>query len=466
MPTVVLTGVEEAEAMAAGSSELKYVFAAQGVSERVQALFYHHGVTTLARLSTFTESDTVLREVLKDSMGLDSATSLSARAEVSGVICSYKTAGTRTEEVSKHQGVMDANRQGKPLLGSEYLVMRNAFEAAYGRLEDIDAPARVYIEKRVSEMEAGDMRAESLQSVLNRDQDGDEIFVPHYDSAGNMKLRKSVIDIADPSNPEELRRRLAVMINGLVMIAMTHTNRKELQGVRPDLLHSYVGYLLGEHVWLLIARDSEGHTVVAPHWPLVIKYEFAIRKRAYRIMQESGTPFQIALRESWLDSLTKERSFTTPLAISAATGSKNIEMTSHKEGTAQSSNYIPVQQQGKQGRGGRTRNGKGGGGRGKAGSGSNKGNNKGGGGKGNKKGGKGGGKDGKGPPAGCASKTPDGRSVCFGYNDWNTKCNDRNCWFVHCCGICFSSHPMYSCPGNTGQRPTAGAASETQGKGA
>ena len=442
--------------MTAGTSELKYAFGKDGVSLRVQAIFFHVGVTTLARLSTFAASDGDLRAVLKDNMGLDADASLGARSEVSGVLCCFRSANTRTEEMSKQLGAMDAMQQSKPLMGSDYLIMRNAYELLYGVLEEADAPARVYVEKRISEMEAGDMRAESLQSVLNREQDGDEILQPQWDANGAVKLKRTIADISDPANPEELRRRLGIMFTSLVMIGLQHANRKELQGVRPALLHSYVGYLLGDHCWQLIAVDSEGHTVAAPQWNLVLKYEHAIRKRTYRVMQTSGMPFELALKESWLDTLTKERAFTTPLAISAATN-KSVAMSVADQG----SKPVKVIQVGFKktkggkgnagGKGGKPGHGKGGGKGGSAKSGGSKGS-----------GGKGQGK-GRRPPAGCAEKTPDGRSICFGYNDWGVRCNDRNCWFVHCCGICFQSHPMFNCRGNGGQAP---AASETQGKGA
>ena len=202
---VALTPAETTAAMAAGTSELKYAFARDGVSERIQAIFFHVGVVTLARLSTFATTDAEIRQVLKDNMGLDADTSLTARAEVSGILCCFRSAGTRTTEMSKQLGVMDAMQQSKPLMGSDYLIMRNAYEALYGSLEEVEAPARVYLEKRIAEMEAGDMRAESLQTVLHRDQDGDEILQPQWDANGAVKLKRTVSDILDPQNPEELR---------------------------------------------------------------------------------------------------------------------------------------------------------------------------------------------------------------------------------------------------------------------
>jgi hypothetical protein len=75
--------------------------------------------------------------------------------------------------------------------------------------------------------------------------------------------------------------------------------------------------------------------------------------------------------------------------------------------------------------------------------------------------GKGKGKGGKGKKgnksmnsaAGCASKTPDGRSICYKYNNQNEDCRKKKCTFLHVCSICFKDHPMYICTpgGATGQ---------------
>ena len=62
-----------------------------------------------------------------------------------------------------------------------------------------------------------------------------------------------------------------------------------------------------------------------------------------------------------------------------------------------------------------------------------------------KKGGKGAGR-GKGDKGGLASRTPDGRMICFKYNDRNSKCDGR-CNMVHVCRVkgCYQKHPMYEC---------------------
>ena len=42
------------------------------------------------------------------------------------------------------------------------------------------------------------------------------------------------------------------------------------------------------------------------------------------------------------------------------------------------------------------------------------------------------------------SDTPDGRPICFKYNNPDEKC-EGGCNRVHCCQFCFGRHPQYNC---------------------
>jgi hypothetical protein len=235
------------------------------------------------------------------------------------------------------------------------------------------------------------------------------------------------------------------MINGLIFISLQHSNRKELQGIKPEHANTYASYLLGEHCWMLIARDNEGHTIASPNWKLVIKYELAIRKKAYNLMNDEGTPFLQAMEMACKDSLTKDRAFITPLAISAA-AAKHVEIGS-------SSLKRPADfDRGHDGgeHGGKNRGGK----KGKV-TGKGKGKGK----------GKGARSSSKGPqiPNGCARTTPDGHLICYGYNDPATRCRNPRCSFAHLCGICFQKHPLYACQGKTKFADSSKAQADNQG---
>ena len=443
MAPVALSPDEQMAAMEAGSSEMKFQLARDGVKVGTQAILFHFGAVTLPKFAAFFRDADEVRKVAKEELGIDPDAGLAFRSELAGLICSWESAGVRTRETLKYMGELDARKQTKPLMGSDYLVMRNSFEKKFFKLDDTECPARVYIERRVSEMEAGEMRAEALKTVLNRDQDGEEALVPTWDNTGGLKLKRTSCDIEEPTNPEELRRRISVMINGLIFISLQHTNREGLQGIRPELANTYSNFLLGDQVWALIAQDEQGRTIATPNWRLVLQYEYNIRKKAYQDMTELGTSFAVSLKDAWHDVFVRNRYFITPLAISSSSGSKAVEISS-----SQSSGAKRPANDGETGndRGNR-----------KAGRGRGKGKSKGG--KRLKPGGKS-----LEVPKGCARTTPDGRFICYGYNDFSIRCRNPQCQFIqgHVCGICFQKHPMYSCQGKQ-KFAQEGSKPETQG---
>ena len=45
---------------------------------------------------------------------------------------------------------------------------------------------------------------------------------------------------------------------------------------------------------------------------------------------------------------------------------------------------------------------------------------------------------------GCAAETPDGKRVCYSFNNKQEPCTRKKCQFLHVCGKCFKDHPMWS----------------------
>ena len=198
----------------------------------------------------------------------------------------------------------------------------------------------------------------------------------------------------------------------MMMIAIKHTNRRELQGDYLDVVEQYKDYILGEYVHGLHAKDSEGNTIASPPWTLVLAYERAVRKQAVKITNSEGKPLPVALKEAWKDPTVKERYFTTPLALYA----KRPAAAMKEEGG-------PAK--GQKGKGKSKDKGKGKGLR------------------------------------GCHTHTPSGEAICFRFNTKGEKCKAKKCKFVHVCGSCFSDkHPLHQCSHNNKQD-----AADTQGTG-
>ena len=177
----------------------------------------------------------------------------------------------------------------------------------------------------------------------------------------------------------------------------------------------YLDYLLGPHVHKLYARDAYGNTSSEPPWNLLLSYDLEIRRKMVDLMAK-GTAIDIALPTAYKDCVIKERYFTTPLALGSA----------NKRALPPSDGWDPKKLTKKDLRS--LMNGQKGKGKGKE-----KGKGKQG------KGGKGGG------PEGCASQTPDGKRICFGFNNKAEQCSKKKCPYLHVCGRCFKDHPLWRC---------------------
>ena len=106
------------------------------------------------------------------------------------------------------------------------------------------------------------------------------------------------------------------------MLALRHSNRPQIQGTTPQLFHAYLGHLLGEFVYQMVAKDSGGRTLACPPWNQVLLYEYQIRRKAYSLMANTNKNFTECLKEAWQDPVIKERYFNTPLAWTSSSTSK------------------------------------------------------------------------------------------------------------------------------------------------
>ena len=436
MAPILLSKEEEEAAYKLATSELIYLLDKEEISYGTQCKLYHVGVRTLGKFASLCTDPADLKTVCKEDLGLDGASGIKERVEVAGLVCAFINAQQRTSKKAEYEGELDARHITKEMGKSEFLSMKTAWEKKWWPLEDRETPAKCYLERRAEELEAGEMRAESLQSVLNREEDDPDLLQPVWDPTGNVRLRRGSVLVNDPENPEQLRRRLELMGIALMMLATRHTNKQGLQGITPQMMHTYCAYLLGEFVWEMVAKDPEGHTIAVPNWALVLSYERAIRKKAYKLMYDSGLGFPACLITACNDTTTKERFFSTPMAVGAASNKKST--TAVSESHTKAIAVIKVGKPKGTGRGAAAPKKKS-----KA---------------------KGKSKGGKLPGGQCASHTPEGLAICFSYNNSAVKCKLRECRFEHVCGICFQKHPMWVCRGQ-GQAPPVPAAGETRGGG-
>ncbi len=157
-----------------------------------------------------------------------------------------------------------------------------------------------------------------------------------------------------------------------------------------------------------------GRTSV-PDWAIVLDYEQALRREAVKRVVYDGMDLKSALHSARKDTELREAHFVTQALLG---------MVVHSSGRTPPPPR-PFSGAGPYGGGGN--------------------------GKGKRKGGKYQGGKGKGGPSSAsaadssmARSTPDGRPICFAWNNLNERCRGQ-CNRAHVCRKCFGSHPVYQC---------------------
>eukprot|EP00435_Cladocopium_sp_Y103_P022565 s2725_g5.t1 len=243
------------EALRKGSSDLRFTLSRNDVTDQLQAAFFNNGITTIQKFSSFFRSEDDLIAVLRDSFATDAAQGLEARSQVASIICSWRETQTKMKRQAEVEAEMDTREWTKPIATGDYINLRTAFMRVYGKIEDRVTPSKEYLEKKLQELENGEFRAENMSEVVLKDEVDPDVMVPIFDSKGSLSVKRGSTSVPLPTGPEQLRRRLSVMLHAILMLALKHSNREEIQDVTRDLFERCKDYLLGDYVWGLTSTD-------------------------------------------------------------------------------------------------------------------------------------------------------------------------------------------------------------------
>ena len=404
-----LTPDQVADAMEAASTDFKFLMDRENVPKGLQAKIFHAGVTSVPQFAAFAPDSEELRKSLKDDFELDPAAGLATKVTISRVVVAWEAAKSRAAKRAENEAECEVRQEIKPLRGSDFHVMRQNYEERWWKLDKEQAPAKAYIERICDGLEKGEPRAEPLTEVVNILEGEVDILKAVWDAGGSIKAVRTHPTVALPRDPEELRERINLLGWAWAFVASSQPNCAYVQGGTPQLWGEYLDYLLGNYCYKLYARDAYGAMSATPPWNLVLSYELAIRREMVDLMVQ-GTPITEALKKAWKDPVIKERNFTTPLAITSASR-RGEGGEGHKRN--QKRQYEDAFQPNGKGKGKQKKKGKA---KGKA----------------------------KGQDD-CQAQTPDGKKICFRFNDQGRGCAAPKCQFLHVCGRCYKDHPMFRC---------------------
>ena len=352
-----------------------------------------------------------------------------ARIALSSLVAAWETSRDQIQRETQIRAESKALNILRPVTVQDRTVMRRALENRHGKLASHMVPSADYLALKTEEVETAEPTASTLDEITSLDDTESASLHATVDLTGNLKISRKRGKIDLPSSSEEFRGRLRVETHTWLMLGLKYTNIQWLQNLERDTWFAYIDYFLGKNVSKIEIQgsDSSGPVMTVP-WKAVLNYELACRRLAFKQVRDDGETLNEALKKVIKDSECKEVNFTSPIALGLY---KSVQVQGTKR-PWDDEDRPPV----KQGKGASKGAGAGKGGKGSGKSKSAKGSGKGG--KGNKN------------PTGrkaFLSYTPDGRQICFKYNN-EAGCSDASCERVHICQVpgCNGEHAAVRCP--------------------
>eukprot|EP00439_Symbiodinium_sp_Y106_P034383 s6829_g4.t1 len=268
-------------------------------------------------------------------------------------------------------------------------------------------------EAKAEETEINEPTASSLDRISSKRDNQVESLQTSLDPAGHLRVAKTLQKLELPHNSESYRRVMKVEAYTWLCMSARFKAKAWLQGLKLEHFVKFVDFVLGDKVAGLRLPTASGvdTTFNRPPWQVVLSFELKLRTEAMKMVIDDGSKLSDALEAVTKDPSLKESFFTTPLALHSLQ-SLSSPLKYHKgKGKAKGFGVQPDGVQPPPAPHQQQRPTKGGKGKGKL------------------------------NGQTLATKTPDGREICFAYNKQG--CAVKDCPRAHVCRIwgCYGPHP-------------------------
>ena len=414
-----MAGLSEAEKAGLLAPELQSLLDARKVDVSVQAALYDAKIEDLSLLSAVAISRDELKVFARAHLGVDPAARPEDMVKFATLFLAWQSASSRVKVMDEMNSELSAQKLPKNIPPLELMSLRTLFERQFYKMKDSEIPAKASFEDLCEQLEAGELRPMSLRHFGSKsDNEDSESGTLQLGSSGQVKIRRSKIETSAPTDLEGLRGKIVLMANHFIFAKLRYSHRTSLASVTPFTFLDYLGYLTGKHVAQMETQTTDGVTLHRPSLKLIMNYDYQMRKEVIEQMNE-GTSMEEALQSIVKSSDVRERHFSTPLAVSSAAQSlEKLRGAQEDKFWKRGGPYPPINPKGK----GKSKH------------------------------------KGKGKYKGefLHSTTPDGRQLCFAWNNKAEGCKGE-CNRVHACRICLSTaHPTYQHKGENNKKPDAG----------
>ena len=310
-------------AIALLDADLHGLLQVKEVEDVLQAKLSVARVRSMSRMSTVADDRPGMRRFCVDVLGLEEARDV---VEIASLVDAWESASTRVTVRNKAEAEAGVASLPRALNKVEVQDLLVKFQSVFNvKLEDRNTPAASTLEQVFDQIEQGEMKNMSLVQFLSReDAEADVLGAMVEKSTGTLKIKKGYGECPKPRNPEELRKRMAVVAHSYLLAQLKYPQKASLRDLQPQHFLKYLDLMLGDHVLGLKARDKDGAVVATPEFDLMLSYDYQVRRQMVKLINEGATMVD-ALKEAMTDTVIKERYFLTPNVYSQVSSASSTQ---------------------------------------------------------------------------------------------------------------------------------------------
>ena len=419
-----VTDEEMREYLKRVEADLLWILSQSEVELKDQYGLAQLGYLTVSKFARLEDSRAEARKALSADLAIDPSEAAPAgprnRVRLAALVAAWDSARNQAHRQDELKAEAKALNVTRPVGVTERVAMRRALEVKCGKMPPHETPSSEYLAAKMEEVENGEPTASALGEITSAEHVEEKSMEAKLDTSGGIRIISKRGKVNMPRDSEEFRLRLRIECNMWMMLSTKFTNISYLQGLEKDAFVTYTDYFLGRSCAQMEISQADGTPLSSMPipWKAVLAYEFSCRRSALRQVREEGAVLNTALLESIKNAETKEVNFTSPIALGLYRESSSKRM----HDGAEQSTQVPKVQKGK--------------------------------GKGKKntkvagKAAKGGQDRQQNSRRSFLSYTPDGRQICFKFNN-KLGCASADCDRVHMCqvkGCGESTHGAVDCP--------------------
>ncbi len=327
MPLLEITAEEARVGVEALGNDLACLLTDFSVAMEVRAVLGHIGLVTVADLSNYEAEETKFRDAMAKDIGLVTD-SPKARISMGRLVEAWKSGRNRLKAQDDEAAVARAQGRAAPLPDTTFSSMRRGWQNLNGDRGDHVFPSRYYVNRRLRQLETGELRAEKLTEVVTVLEGGDEEDDREVDlivTATALRAQRKTVTVNYPANPEQLRHRVDLMQIHWDLVLARHSDRRLFVAYDRGMWDRYVKHLLGDEVYQYRARGQ------GLQWGDLLEYEFRIRCKAIEWVNKGERNLTQALHDAMRDPDLKQLHFTLPLITSGKRDVAAAQLTPNSE---------------------------------------------------------------------------------------------------------------------------------------